>query len=47
MATDRLVDLQVKQSRSLGRIVLVSTEATYRDGSGDVVARERSQYIFY
>jgi hypothetical protein len=47
MVTDRLVDLQVKQSRSLGTIALASTEATYRDDTGHVVAHERSQYIFY
>jgi len=47
MVTDRLLDLQVKQSRTLGTIAVVSTEATYRDGSGDIVAHERSQFIFY
>jgi hypothetical protein len=47
MATDRLVDLQAKQSRSLGTMLIVSTEATFRDERGELVARERSQYIFY
>lgn len=45
--TDRVVDLQTKQSRSLGTMLIVSTEATGRDAQGDVVVRERSQYIFY
>jgi hypothetical protein len=47
MATDRLVDLQVKQSRSLGTMLIVGTEATFRDERGELVARERSHYIFY
>jgi hypothetical protein len=47
LATDRLVELQVKESRSLGTMVIASTEATFRDEGGDLVARERSQYIFY
>jgi hypothetical protein len=45
--TDRVVDLQAKQSRSLGTMLIVSTEATGRDAQGDVVVRERSQWIFY
>lgn len=47
LATDRLLDLQVKESRSLGTMLIVSTEATFRDENGELVARERSQYIFY
>lgn len=47
MVTVRLVDLQVKKSRSLGTMLVVSTEASFRDGDGDIAARERSQYIFY
>jgi acyl dehydratase len=47
MATDRLEDLQIKQSRSLGTMLIVTTVATFRDERGDVVVSERSQYIFY
>jgi hypothetical protein len=47
MATNRLVDLQVKRSRSLGTMLVVSSEATFRDRRGEVAARERSRYIFY
>jgi N-terminal half of MaoC dehydratase len=47
MGRHRLVDLQVKRSRSLGAMLLVSTETTFRDGSGKLAACERSQYIFY
>jgi hypothetical protein len=46
-ATVRVVDLTVKQSRSLGTMLIVDSEATFRDGQGDVAARERTQYIFY
>jgi hypothetical protein len=42
-----VLDLQVKQSRSLGTMLIVSTEATFRDERGELVAREPSQYIFY
>jgi N-terminal half of MaoC dehydratase len=45
--TDRLLDLTVKQSRSLGTMLIVSREATYRDQAGETVARERSHYVFY
>jgi hypothetical protein len=47
MTSHRLVDLQVKQSRALGAMLIVSAETTFRDGEGKVAARERSQYIFY
>jgi acyl dehydratase len=47
MATTRLLDLQVKQSRSLGTMLVVSSEATFRDRRGEVAARERSRHIFY
>jgi hypothetical protein len=47
MATDRLLDLQLKQSRSLGTMLIVATEATFRDERGELVARERSRFSFY
>jgi hypothetical protein len=45
--TERLLDLEVKTSRALGTMVVASSEATYRDPDGAVVARQRSQVIFY
>jgi acyl dehydratase len=45
--TNKVVDLNTKQSRSLGTMVIVSTEASGRDADGQIVVRERSQYIFY
>jgi hypothetical protein len=47
MAKHRLVDLQVKQSRSLGAMLVVTSEITLYDDEGKAVARERSQHIFY
>jgi acyl dehydratase len=47
MARHRLADLQVKQSRSLGAMLVVTTETSFHDGDGKLAARERSQYIFY
>ncbi|MFN2468711.1 MAG: MaoC family dehydratase N-terminal domain-containing protein [Gaiellaceae bacterium] len=45
--TVKLVDLQAKESRALGPMLIATTEATGRDARGDVVVRERSQAIFY
>jgi hypothetical protein len=45
--TDKVVQLEAKQSRSLGNMLLVTTESVGRDADGDVVVRESSQYIFY
>lgn len=47
MARYRLVGLQVKQSRSVGAMLVVTSEITLHDGDGKVAARERSQHIFY
>jgi N-terminal half of MaoC dehydratase len=47
MATHRVTELQVKQSRALGAMLIVSSETTFRDADGKLAARERSQYIFY
>lgn len=46
-ATSAVVDLEVKQSRALGAMLLVSSETVLRDGGGEVVARQRGQAIFY
>lgn len=45
--TDKLVDLQVKESKALGTMVIARSEATGRDPDGTIVVREHSQYIFY
>jgi acyl dehydratase len=43
----QLADLQVKQSRALGAMLVVMFETSFCDGDGKLVAQERSQYIFY
>jgi hypothetical protein len=44
----RIVDLEVKESKSLGKMLVVTSEATYTDEkSGDVYFRTRSQMIAY
>jgi N-terminal half of MaoC dehydratase len=46
-ATERIVSLDVKRSRSLGTTLHVRTEATFRDPDGAVAARQTAQWIFY
>jgi len=46
-AVNRLTDLSVKESKSLGKMLVVSTEATYKNQDDKVVAIQRSQIIFY
>ena len=43
----RLVDMQVKQSRALGAMLVVTSEIILCNGGGEVVVREQSQRIFY
>jgi hypothetical protein len=44
----RIVDLEVKESKSLGKMLVVTSEATYTDDqSGEVYFRTRSQMIAY
>lgn len=45
--TYRILELEVKQSKSLGTFLLVGAESTGRDQTGKIVVRERSQRIFY
>jgi acyl dehydratase len=46
-ARSGVVDLEVKQSRSLGAMLVVTSETVFTDDAGEVVARQRSQAIFY
>jgi hypothetical protein len=44
----RIVDLDVKESKSLGKMLVVTSEATYADADSDeVYFRTRSQMIAY
>ena len=42
-----VVDLETKQSGSLGTMLVVTTETTYTDAEGQLVAKQRSQAIYY
>ena len=42
-----VVDLETKQSGALGTMLVVTTETTYTDVEGQLVARQRSQTIYY
>jgi acyl dehydratase len=46
-AVSAVVDLEVKQSRSLGAMLVVTSETTFLDDGGNMIARQRSQAIFY
>jgi acyl dehydratase len=43
----RLADLGVRESRSLGKMLIVTNESTYTNQHGEHVATQRSQVIFY
>ena len=44
----RIVDLEVKESKSLGKMLVVTSEATYTDADTDeILFRTRSQMIAY
>jgi hypothetical protein len=45
--TTQLVEAEVKESKRLGTMVVATAESTGRDAGGEVVFRERSQFIFY
>lgn len=46
-ATHQISDLTPKQSKALGGILIVSTTSDLHDASGELVATQRSQVIFY
>jgi acyl dehydratase len=45
--TTKVADLEVKESKSLGKMLVTTTETTYTDKNGEVVAKQRAQAIFY
>ncbi len=47
MFTTQVSDLEVKESRSLGRMLVVSSKQTYRDTNGSTVATIVGQSIWY
>ena len=46
-SVNRLSDLTVKESKSLGKMLVVSTETSFTNQDNKVVAVQRSQIIFY
>lgn len=46
-SVNRLSDLTVKESKSLGKMLVISTETTFTNQDQKVVAIQRSQIIFY
>lgn len=47
IGTHQISDLTPKQSRSLGAMLVVTSQSDYRDASGELVATQQSQVIFY
>ena len=46
-AIGRLAGLDVRPSKTLGKMLIVTNETTYTNQDGRVVAKQRSQAIFY
>ena len=46
-ATSRLTDLQTKESKGLGVMLITTQETVWRDAAGSVVATQRAQAIYY
>jgi acyl dehydratase len=45
--SSKLVGLDVRESKSLGKMLITTNETTYTNQDGKVVAKQRSQGIFY
>ena len=43
----KLAGLDVRESKSIGRMLIVTNESTYTNQDGQVVAKQRSQALFY
>ncbi len=43
----KLTDLTVRESGSLGKMLITTNETTYTNQDGELVARQRGQAIFY
>ena len=46
-AVNRLADLYTRPSKSLGTMLIITQETTYTNQNNKVVAKQRSQAIFY
>ena len=46
--TNKVANLEVKESKALGKMLVITSEQVYRDAdTGEVVATMRGQGIFY
>ena len=45
--TSKVANLEVKESRALGTMLVITSESTYLDSAGDIVFTTRGQGIFY
>ncbi len=46
-AVSQLSNLEVKDSKSLGKMLIIKTETTYKNDNDKLVAIQRGQAIFY
>jgi acyl dehydratase len=46
-AVQKLAGLDVRESRSIGRMLIVTMETRYTNQDGQLVAKQRSQALFY
>ena len=46
-AVVRLANLDVRSSKALGKMLMVTTETEFKDPGGEIVARQRAQVIYY
>lgn len=45
--TSKVSDLSIRESRSIGQMLIVTNESTYTNQDGVVVAKQRGQALFY
>lgn len=45
--SSKVADLEVKESKALGTMLVITSESSYRDADGTVVFTTRGQAIFY
>ena len=46
-ATSKVADLSVRQSKTTGAMLIVTSETTYKNQHGKVVAKQTGQALFY
>jgi hypothetical protein len=46
-AVNRLANLEVRESKALGKMLIITSEQSYTNQNGELVAQQRSQIIYY